>query len=134
MEHLAPILVAHPFCTLPWVFLLQVHALSPLLQQVGEVQGQVEVDHRRKDVVQAVGVVQDEVGVLLEDKVQEVVVEVLGQVDVVQDLVDVVPGQADGVQVQVEVVQGQKDVVHDLEGEVQGKAQLVVLVVRGAMA
>ena len=134
MEHLAPILVAHPSGTLPWVFLLQVLALSPLLQQVGEVQGQVEVDHHREDVVQTVGVVQDEVGVLLEDVVQEVVVEVLGQVDVVQDLEDVVQGQADVVQVQVEVVQGQEDVVHDLEDVVQGKAQLVVLVVRGAMA
>ena len=105
-----------------------------MLQQVGEVQGQVEVDHHREDVVQTVGVVQDEVGVLLEDVVQEVVVEVLGQVDVVQDLEDVVQGQADVVQVQVEVVQGQEDVVHDLEDVVQGKAQLVVLVVRGAMA
>ena len=107
-------------------------ALSPLLQQVGEVQGQVEVDHHHEDVVQDVGVVQDEVGVLLEDVVQEVVVQVLGQVDVVQDLVDVVQGQA--VQAQVEVVQGQEDVAHDLEDVVQGKAQLVVLVVRGAMA
>lgn len=64
--------------------------LSPLLQQVGEVQGQVEVDRNHQDVVQAVGVVQDEVGVLLEDVVQEVVVEDLGVVDEVQGQVEVV--------------------------------------------